>query len=116
MQNHIDIRKGQRNYQTKHVAMLYEFFISAGNGSVSETCFSLNAPDLPNASTKIQELESNNFRAQFANRFNGFKNENKYQETTYDLIKKDRTIIVIKREWRCLFGVQKDIRNCVFKF
>jgi len=39
--------------------MLYEFFISAGNGSISETFFSLNASDLPNASTK--ELESNNF-------------------------------------------------------
>jgi len=28
---------------------------------------------------KVQELESNNFRAQFSNRSNGFKNENKYQ-------------------------------------
>jgi len=54
-------------------------FISGLNGSISETLFSLNPPDLPNALAKVQELESNNFRAQFANRFNGFKNENKYQ-------------------------------------
>jgi len=41
------------------------------NGSMSQTFFSLNAPDLPNASTK--ELESNKFRA---NRYYWFKNEN----------------------------------------
>jgi len=54
-------------------------FISGLNGSISETLFSLNPPDLPNALAKVPELESNSFRAQFSNRFNGFKNENKYQ-------------------------------------
>jgi len=54
-------------------------FISKLNGSISETLFSLNPPDLPNALAKCQELESNNFRAQFANRYNGFRNENKNQ-------------------------------------
>ncbi|KAH8323940.1 hypothetical protein KR074_002533, partial [Drosophila pseudoananassae] len=54
-------------------------FISGLNGSISETLFSLNPPDLPNSLAKVQELESNNFRAQFANRFNGFKNESKYR-------------------------------------
>jgi len=55
------------------------FFISGLNGSISETLFSLNPPDLPNALAKCQELESNNFRAQFPNRYNGFRNENKNQ-------------------------------------
>jgi len=54
-------------------------FISGLNGSITETLFSLNPPDLPNALGKCQELESNNFRAQFANRYNGFRNENKNQ-------------------------------------
>ncbi len=54
-------------------------FISGLNGSISETLFSLNPPDLPNALAKVQELESNNFRAQFAHRYYGFKNENKNQ-------------------------------------
>jgi len=35
--------------------------------------------NLANALAKVQELESNNFRDQFANSFYGFKNENKYQ-------------------------------------
>jgi len=52
-------------------------FISGLNGSISETLFSLNPPDLPNALAKVQELESNNFHAQFANRFNRFKSEYK---------------------------------------
>jgi len=54
-------------------------FISGLNGLISETLFSLNPPDLSNALAKVQELESNNFRAQFANRYYGFKNENKNQ-------------------------------------
>lgn len=54
-------------------------FISRVNESISETLFSLNPLDLPNASAKVQEIESNHFRAQFATRFNGLKDENKYQ-------------------------------------
>jgi len=54
-------------------------FISELNGSISENLFSLSPPDLANALAKIKELKSNNFRAQFANWLNGFKNENKYQ-------------------------------------
>jgi len=53
--------------------------ISRLNGSISKTIFSLNPQDLPNALAKVQELESNNFRAQFANRYYGFKIENKNQ-------------------------------------
>jgi len=55
-------------------------FISGLNGSISETPFSQNPPDFPNALAKCQELESNNFRAQFANRYYGFRNENKNQD------------------------------------
>jgi len=44
-------------------------FICGLNGSISETRFSLNPPDLPNALAKVQELKSNNFRAQFANMY-----------------------------------------------
>ncbi|KAH8278177.1 hypothetical protein KR018_011022, partial [Drosophila ironensis] len=54
-------------------------FISGLNGYISEILFSLNPPDLPNALAKVQELESNNYRAQFANRYNGFRNEYRYQ-------------------------------------
>jgi len=53
-------------------------FISGLNGSISETLFSLCPPNFPYALAKVQELKSNNFRAQFAIRFNGFKNDNKY--------------------------------------
>jgi len=38
-------------------------FISGLNGSISETLFSLNPQDFPNALAKVQELESNDFRA-----------------------------------------------------
>jgi len=41
---------------------------------------------------KVQELESNNFRAQFANRFNRFKNENKYQGNNLRFDKKRQNI------------------------
>jgi len=49
-------------------------FISGLSGSISETLFSLKPPDLPNALAKCQELESYNFRAQFANRYYEFRN------------------------------------------
>jgi len=73
-------------------------FISGLNGSISETLFSFNPPDLPNALVKVQKLESNNFRAQFANRFNGFKNENKCQGNNLRFDQNDRIIILIKWE------------------
>jgi len=41
--------------------------------------FSLNPPDFPKVLINCQELESNNLRAQLANRYDGFSNENKSQ-------------------------------------
>jgi len=36
---------------------------------ISDTIFSMNPPDLPNATVIVQELEINNMRAHFANSF-----------------------------------------------
>jgi len=58
--------------------------VSGLNGSISETLFSINPMDLPNALAKVKELESNNFRARFSNKYYGFKNENK-NETRINL-------------------------------
>jgi len=44
-------------------------FITGLNGQISDTILSMNPPDLPNAMVKVQELESNNMRAHFANSF-----------------------------------------------
>jgi len=56
---------------------------------------------LPNALAKVQELESNNFRAQFANRFNGLKNENEYQENNlrFDQIRQKNNTNKMGNNW-----------------
>jgi len=54
---------GKDSVITKETNKTVRIFISGLNGPISETLFSLNPPDLPNALGKVQELESNNFRA-----------------------------------------------------
>jgi len=44
-------------------------FITGLNGQIAGTIFSMNPTDLPNAMVIVQELESNNMRAHFANSF-----------------------------------------------
>jgi len=53
----------------KHKRTALRVFITGLNGHISDVIFSMNPPDLPNAMVIVQELESNNLRAQFANNF-----------------------------------------------
>jgi len=53
----------------KHKKTAQRVFITGLNGHISDVIFSMNPPDLPNAMVIVQELESNNLRARFANNF-----------------------------------------------
>jgi len=60
----------------KHKKTALRVFITGLNGHISDVIFSLNPPDLPNAMVIVQELESNNLRAQFANNFTSSQRKN----------------------------------------
>ncbi|EAL58749.1 gag protein [Wolbachia endosymbiont of Drosophila ananassae] len=53
----------------RHRQNALRVFITGLNGPISGMLFSLNPPDLPNALARVQEMESNHMRAQFAYRF-----------------------------------------------
>jgi len=53
----------------KHKKTALRIFITGLNGHITDVTFSMNPPDLPNAMVIVQELESNNLRAKFANNF-----------------------------------------------
>jgi len=60
----------------KHRKTALRVFITGLNGQISDTIFSMNPPDLPNAMVIVQELESNNMRAHFANSFSTTQRKN----------------------------------------
>jgi len=60
----------------KHRKTALRVFITGLNGQISDTIFSMNPPDLPNALVIVQELESNNMRAHFANSFSTTQRKN----------------------------------------
>ncbi len=53
----------------RHRQNALRVFITGLNGPISGMLFSLSPPDLPNALARVQEMESNQMRAQFAYRF-----------------------------------------------
>jgi len=53
----------------KHRMTALRVFITGLNGQIAGTIFSMNPTDLPNAMVIVQELESNNMSAHFANSF-----------------------------------------------
>jgi len=53
----------------KHKKTVLRVFITGLNGHILDVIFSMNPPDLPNGMVIVQELESHNLRAQFANNF-----------------------------------------------
>jgi len=60
----------------EHRKTALRVFITGLNGQISDTIFSMNPPDLPNAMVIVQELESNNIRAHFANSFSTTQRKN----------------------------------------
>jgi len=53
--------------EMKHRKTALRVFITGLDGQISDTIFSMNPPDLPNAMVIVQELESKNIRSHFAN-------------------------------------------------
>jgi len=53
----------------RHRQNALRVFITGLNGPISATLFSVNSPDLRNALARVQEMESNQLRAQCAYHF-----------------------------------------------
>ncbi|KAH8356646.1 hypothetical protein KR084_006475, partial [Drosophila pseudotakahashii] len=66
----------------KHRKTALRVFITGLNGHISDTIFSMNPQDLPNAMVIVQELESNNMRAHFANTFSTTQKKNNEQNSS----------------------------------
>lgn len=66
----------------KHRKTALRVFITGLNGHISDVIFSMNPPDLPNAMVIVQELESNNLRAQFANNYST-SHRRSYESNSY---------------------------------
>jgi len=71
----------------KHWKTALRVFITGVNGQISDTIFSMNPPDLPNVMVIVQELESNNMRALFANSFPTSQRATLMSQTLVDMEK-----------------------------